>query len=181
MERNRRHAAFGAMFGEHAGKHRLGLGIEAVGRLIQQPKRRPAGEDSGESQAPALPRGEKAGRESGEALDAESSKGGRHGIDPAPEGEILGGGQRRFQRVEMTQEGQPPAVQFGIRREGLPTPGERPLDRPQQSRHQAQQARFSAAVRPAQHQQSTRLERKIQARENHSFPAPAGEIEEQAA
>jgi hypothetical protein len=76
----------------------------------------------------------------------------------------------------MAQEGKAAMMQFGLRRDGQPVPGQFPFDGLQQSRHQAQQARFPAAVRPAQQQQLAGPQRKIDAREDHPLAALASEI-----
>src|SRR4029077_18259508 len=92
----------------------------------------------------------------------------------APEGKILGRTQRRFQRIEMAEKSQAPAVAIGILGNRHAIAEKLALGGLQQPRHQPQQAGFAAAIRPAQQQDAPGYERKPKPCEDKPLPAPAG-------
>ena len=76
-------------------------------------------------------------------------------------------GQDRLQRVGMADEVEPRAMRRRIRRRiGMPSQAITPLRARRQPGHQAQQARFAAAVGPGEHQRAARGQGEIEALEN---------------
>ena len=161
MRRDHRHAAAGEMIGDQRVERELGLRVERVRRLVEEPQRPRRGDEPAERETPALAGGEVGGRQIGERPQPETferaikrrarGSGDKHGL---PEGEVLGDGERRLQGVER-----PDVMRVlddvGCRGHALDGAGHGA----EQACHRAEQRRLAGAVRAGDREKVARPQR----------------------
>ena len=155
-------------------------GIEPDARLVEQPERARHRQQAGEVGAALLAGGQETNRGLGQPVEIEAGEGRREvGLpvgEARGEGEVLGHGQQRLQRVGVADEVQAAALLDIGRRDGAAGPGERARTRSQEARQQPQQRRLATAVGAAQDQGIAGGELERQVREHQTPAAVAGQL-----
>ena len=164
VRRGKDRAARAAMLGDGGIEAGEAIGVEAVGRLVEQPQRRARGDDPGEAGAARLAGRQETDRHVGERGQAHRVErlGWRRSVEPGPEAERPAQRQLAVERERVVGERQ--------RRSDR-----RPARRAEQAGGEADQARLAAAVGTGDEQRLPRGKRQVEAFEQQPPAADAGD------
>ncbi len=171
-------ASAGTMILDRVAQIGDGILVEAGQRFVEQPEVRQARHQPAQRDAAALPGRQHPARQFGQRPEPEPVErrvDRRAAAHPGPECQRLGHGQRRLQRIGMTDEMKPRAVPRRVLGNRLAVPRELSFRGRRQPRHEAQEARLAASVGAGKDKRAGWRHGKVESRKHHPLAAPASQ------